>query len=84
MAYRELNKVCMAYRELGEFNLWPYFNLWSSRSIRERLLEDIYMVLYSVTPEVEKTTMSTQTPRKTMIPSSCQVKPTTSNAGKWN
>ncbi|KAL4231163.1 Tudor domain-containing protein 6-like [Mactra antiquata] len=46
------------------------------RSIRERLM-DILLELFPLRQEL--VTISTQTPRCTMIPSSCQVKPSTSD-----
>ncbi|XP_052250876.1 uncharacterized protein LOC127858047 isoform X2 [Dreissena polymorpha] len=50
-----------------------------SRHIRESLLRDIFLGLF--TREVEGHDVTTQTPRKTMIPSSCQVKPATRDQG---
>lgn len=51
-----------------------------SRSIRERLL-DIMLELFSLS--VEKEDRSTQTQHRTMIPSSCQVKPSTCDKGTY-
>ncbi|XP_052772425.1 uncharacterized protein LOC128211553 [Mya arenaria] len=51
------------------------------RYIRERLLEEVYLTMFSPRPQAAH--MATQTNRITSIPSSCQVKPCTTDAATY-